>query len=708
MAGSLVLPLHHPIRAAECWSVVDNLSHGRAAVAVAAGWQPNDFVLMPENYADAKGAMFRDLELVKRLWRGETVEFPGVTGKPLGVKIHPRPIQKELPVWITTAGNIETYRAAGRIGANVLTHLLGQSVDDLVAKIAAYRQARAENGFDPDAGIVSLMLHTFVGRSAEEVRAVVRGPLKAYLGTSLSLLKQYAWAFPAFKRPQGVDAAQDKADEFATLSSEEQDALLEFAFERYYETSGLFGTPADCRAMVDRLKSIGVDEIACLIDFGVPTDTVLSSLPLLNQVREEANDQAADGERAAGVSGADAAADFPHESLAAQMLRHGVTHFQCTPSLARMLAGDDEGRAAIRGLQNFFVGGEALPLDLATDLRSLVGGKLVNMYGPTETTVWSSAHVVGAEAGAVPIGRPLANQQLYILDPRRHPVPVGVPGELYIGGDGVTRGYLNRPELSSERFVDDPFALAGGAKMYRTGDLVRFREDGVIEFLGRTDHQVKIRGHRIELGEIEARLTAHAAIRQAVVVPREAGPGDVRLVAYFVGDGAPPSDADLRTHVREKLPDYMVPQHFVALDDLPLTPNGKIDRKALPPLELGTAAVAGAGSPAVAYAAPASDLESKIVSLWQTLLGRATIGVDDNFFDLGGHSLLVVRAHRQLAQAIDVPVALTDLFRFPTVRSLAAHLAGGGKNEAVDAGADRAKQRRESMQRRRAASGRER
>jgi len=712
-AGSIVLPLHHPIRAAECWSMVDNLSHGRAAIAVAAGWQPNDFVLMPQNYADAKSAMFRDLELVKRLWRGETVEFPGATGKPLGVKIHPRPIQKELPTWITTAGNIETYRAAGRIGANVLTHLLGQSVDDLVAKIAAYRQARAENGFDPDAGIVSLMLHTFVGRSAEEVRAVVRDPLKAYLGTSLSLLKQYAWAFPAFKRPQGVDAAGDKADEFNTLSAEEQDALLDFAFERYYETSGLFGTPEDCGAMVERLKSIGVDEIACLIDFGVPTATVLESLPRLNEVRRSADSSrhAADDSGtevfgAAGELSAGASKSGP-ESLAAQMLRHGVTHLQCTPSLARMLASDDEGRAAIRRLENFFVGGEALPVDLAGDLRSLVGGKLVNMYGPTETTVWSSAQVVGPEAGAVPIGRPLSNQQLYILDARRHPVPVGVPGELFIGGDGVTRGYLNRPELSAERFVDDPFALSSGAKMYRTGDLVRFRADGTVEFLGRTDHQVKIRGHRIELGEIEARLSSHAGVRQTVVVPREAGPGDVRLVAYFVSDGAAPADADLRAHVREKLPDYMVPQHFVVLDALPLTPNGKIDRKALPPLDLGQAAPAGVNSGSVAYAAPEGELEAKIAALWQELLGRASVGVDDNFFDLGGHSLLVVRAHRQLAQAIDVPVALTDLFRFPTVRALAGHLAGGAKSEAVDAGTDRARQRRESMQRRRTATGRE-
>jgi len=335
-------------------------------------------------------------------------------------------------------------------------------------------------------------------------------------------------------------------------------------------------------------------------------------------------------------------------------------------------------------------------------LRTSYRGEIHNMYGPTETCIWSTTSSVGGADDPITIGKPVANTTVYVVDRSLRPVPVGVPGEILIGGAGVARGYLERPELTQERFVPDRFGGAG-ARLYRTGDLGQWLPDGTLAYLGRLDHQVKIRGHRIELGEIEARLTSHTGVRQSVVVPREAAPGDVRLVAYLVADGAPPADADLRAHVREKLPDYMVPQHFVALDALPLTPNGKIDRKALPPLDLDPAA-AGAAP----YAAPEGELEAKIAALWQGLLGRPTIGVDDNFFDLGGHSLLVVRAHRQLAQAVDVPVALTDLFRFPTVRSLAAHLAGGAKSEAVDAGADRAKQRRESMQRRRVPIGRER
>ncbi|MBL9090371.1 MAG: LLM class flavin-dependent oxidoreductase [Planctomycetaceae bacterium] len=703
-AGSVVVPLHHPIRVAEEWQIVDNLSNGRVGVSVAAGWQPNDFVLMPENYKDAKAAMFRDTEIIKRLWRGETVEFAGATGKPLAVQTLPRPIQKELPVWVTTAGNLETYIQAGRIGAHVLTHLLGQSVEELAPKIAAYRQARAEAGYDPHAGIVSLMLHTFVGPDEAHVRATVRGPLKAYLGTSLSLLKQFAWAFPAFKRK--TEMSGDKGDDFASLTPEENDALLEFAFERYYETSGLFGDSTRCLEMVDRLKGIGVDDIACLIDFGIATETVIEHLPYLNAVREQANLGAA-----AAAQGSDvrAGSDDPFAddvtivddeqdySLAALLRRRRATHFQCTPSLARMLLSTEEGRAAVRGLQRFCIGGEALPVDLARDITGLLSGKLINMYGPTETTVWSSSHVVEAPSGPIPIGRPMANTQLYILDGRRKPVPVGVSGELYIAGDGVTRGYLNRAELTAERFVSDPFAATVGARMYRTGDLVRYRADGVVEFLGRTDHQVKIRGHRIELGEIETRLTDHSHVRQCVVMPREPAPGDVRLVAYFVADGAVPADADLRDHVRAKLPEYMVPSHFVALGELPLTPNGKIDRKALPALELAPAASTAE------FVAPENEIEQKIAALWQDLLGREQIGVDDNFFDLGGHSLLVVRMHRQLSQAVSVPVALTDLFRFPTIRTLAAHLGGGASSDAVDDGADRAKQRRELMQRRRTA-----
>jgi hypothetical protein len=266
---------------------------------------------------------------------------------------------------------------------------------------------------------------------------------------------------------------------------------------------------------------------------------------------------------------------------------------------------------------------------------------------------------------------------------------------LLIGGAGVVRGYLKRPDLTAERFIPDPFS--GNGRLYRTGDLVKWRADGKLEFLGRLDHQVKIRGHRIELGEIEAELEQQLGVREVVVVAREDVPGDKRLVAYVVaGAGAKLDPATLRAAVGERLPEYMVPSHVVTLDQLPRTPNLKIDRKALP-------APDHAALPTQEYVQPASELEGVISEIWQEVLRVPKVGVHDNFFDIGGHSLLTVRVHAKLRGAIEQPVSITDLFRFPTVRSLAEHLGGGGAAAAAvtEQALSRAGARREAMQKRR-------
>ncbi len=678
-AGSVVLPLHHPARVAEAWSVVDNLSHGRVGVAMAAGWQPNDFVLMPQNYGAAKEALFRDIDVVRRLWSGAEVEFTGPSGTPVTIRTLPRPIQTELPLWITTAGNLDTYIEAGRIGANVLTHLLGQSVEELEPKIAAYRAARAEAGFDPTTGIVSLMLHTFVGPDEAAVREQVRGPLQKYLSTSLNLLKKYAWSFPAFKRPANLPA--EAGDEFQGLTSDEQQALLDHAFERYYESSGLFGSADRCLTMIERLKGIGVNEVACLIDFGVATSNVLEHLRYLNELRKRANTPTTQPPLQSN--------DY---SIAAQIVRHGVTHFQCTPSMARMLLAQAESRAALSQVRHMLLGGEAFPLDLARELTPLIGENVINMYGPTETTVWSTTQCVRGAPEMIPIGRPIANTRLYILDGQRQLVSLGSVGELYIGGDSVARGYLNRPELTASRFVDDPFVDSSGARMYRTGDLARYGADGVVEFLGRADHQIKIRGYRVELGEIEARLAEYPRVRQCVVTAHEFAPGDQRLVAYLVSDAGEIAKEALRDHLKQSLPEFMVPAHYMYLDELPLTPNGKIDRRALPPPR-STPKPSSASSRTV----PGNALEAKLVQLWQSVLGRGEVGIDDNFFDVGGHSLLVVRLHRQIVKLVDTPVSLTDLYRFPTIRALVVHLTGDREADEVKASAQRGEKRREKL-----------
>jgi aspartate racemase len=270
------------------------------------------------------------------------------------------------------------------------------------------------------------------------------------------------------------------------------------------------------------------------------------------------------------------------------------------------------------------------------------------------------------------IGRPVANTQCYILNEQRQPVPIGCVGELYIAGDGLARGYLNRPELTAEKFVPDPFGERTGARMYRTGDLARYLPDGNIECLGRTDHQVKMRGFRIELGEIETALKRHPGIRQAVVVAREDTPAEKRLVAYFVPSGAPaPERAELSSFLKRQLPEYMVPSDYVALESLPISPNGKIDRKSLPAPTRGEEA----GSPSGAYVAPRTETERTLVEIFSEVLGTRQVGIDDDFFDLGGHSLTAMRAISLIKSKLNAELPVRVLFRAKTVSQIAAYIA---------------------------------
>jgi thioesterase domain-containing protein/acyl carrier protein len=307
-------------------------------------------------------------------------------------------------------------------------------------------------------------------------------------------------------------------------------------------------------------------------------------------------------------------------------------------------------------------GGEALLPDLAQDLLSRCG-ELWNMYGPTETTVWSTIHQVTSAEGIMPIGRPIANTKVYVLDAQRNLVPPGNVGELYIGGDGLARGYWLREELTRERFVPSPFVP--GARLYRTGDLARFLADGTLECLGRVDSQVKLRGFRIELGEIEALLSSHPAIQQCAVIAREDTPGDKQLVAYFETRTTPaPTAADLRAYVEKDLPIYMVPAVFVAMVKLPLTPNGKVDRKSLP-------APAQQASVKNDYVAPRDATEQLLAQIWANVLKVKRVGLHDNFFGLGGHSLLAVRITVEIEKRAGMRLPLATLLQAPTIAELA-------------------------------------
>ncbi|MCA1614516.1 MAG: AMP-binding protein, partial [Acidobacteria bacterium] len=346
-----------------------------------------------------------------------------------------------------------------------------------------------------------------------------------------------------------------------------------------------------------------------------------------------------------------------------------VTTLQLVPSMLQsFLDGDD--LKACNCLRRVFCGGETLPHKLQERFFVNLDASLHNLYGPTEVSIDASCWVCRRDSNQhfVPIGRALANTRIHILGAGLEHAPVGVAGELYVGGDGLARGYLNRPALTAERFVPDPFGPAG-ARLYRTGDLARYLADGTLEYLGRADQQVKIRGYRIELGEVESALCKHASVREAVAVAREDVPGDKRLVAYVTGtSGARAVPAELRSHLRERLPEYMVPSAFVVLDTLPLTPNGKVDRRALPAPDSTRDALE---SP---YEPPRTPVEEVLCGIWAEVLGSERVGVEDDFFELGGHSLLATQVISRLREALQVEVPLRALFESPRVKQLAVRV----------------------------------
>jgi len=386
------------------------------------------------------------------------------------------------------------------------------------------------------------------------------------------------------------------------------------------------------------------------------------------------------------------------EDLGRIVRERGVTALWLTSALFHQMVNEE--LASLAGVRQILSGGDVLSVTHVREVLAALGpeGVLLNCYGPTENTTFTTCHAMrpgDAIGHTVPIGRPISNTRVYVLDERMRPVPVGVAGELYAGGDGVAQGYLNLPELTGERFVPDPFSADPGARLYRTGDRVRWREDGAIEFLGRVDFQVKIRGFRIEPGEIETALARHPGVREAIVLAREDEPGDRRLAAYLVAEGDPPAAQDLRSHLRASLPEYMVPASFMWLAAFPITPNGKVDRARLPRPDTGREAQTAA------YTAPATELEARIAAAWCEVLRLDRVGADDNFFDLGGNSLSLIKVHGRLAPSIEGGLKLVELFRFPTVRRLASHLSAGAVAgpEGLDRIRERANRRREALRR---------
>ncbi|HJV95636.1 MAG TPA: amino acid adenylation domain-containing protein, partial [Albitalea sp.] len=470
-----------------------------------------------------------------------------------------------------------------------------------------------------------------------------------------------AWRSDAAERVLVIDRDSAWLQESAEpLAPSAQDATGEDAAYIIY-TSGSTGKPKGVclphRAVANFLASMqrepGIaahDRLAAVttLSFDIAVLELLLPLTIGAQVVVVPRDTAMDG-----------------NLLRSLLETSGATMMQATPGMWRMLLDTDwQGGASFKAL----VGGESCPPDLAHALLSRCG-ELWNMYGPTETTVWSTVwHVdraLVAQRG-MSIGRPIANTSVWIVDERMQACPIGVPGEICIGGTGVALGYLDRPELTADRFVPDPFSGVAGAKLYRTGDRGCWRNDGLLEHLGRLDFQVKVRGYRIELGEIEAGCNEVAGVAHSVVMAREDHPGDVRLVAYLtLTPGMSFDEAALRAHLRSRLPEYMLPQHVLVLDAMPLLPNGKVDRKSLPAPEMTRQA------DAAERVAPRNDLERAVLAAMEAVLNLPGLGVHDDFFALGGHSLLAARLTSRLNRDFELSLPLRTLFESPTAEKLA-------------------------------------
>ena len=563
---------------------------------------------------------------MRKLWQGEAIILPNGEGRAVETQVYPKPIQQILPFWITASSNRDTFVRAGSMGANVLTHLLTQTISDLEENILAYRKARCDHGFDPNKGIVTVMLHTYIGDDANQVRSIVHEPFTNYLRSSANIMSNL------------IDESGIDIDDL--IHKQVQDEILANARERFLQHSSLIGTVEACMQMVKRITEAGANEIACLIDFGVENSKVMDSLAKLKELKSRWQSS---------------------KSIYRKITDHTITHFQCTPSLAELLLTDPRTEEALSSLQIFMVGGEKLSSTLATRITSKLRGNLFNMYGPTEATIWSSCEHIRGD-GPVYIGQPFRNVAYYVLDEYLQPVPFGVVGELYVGGKGLARGYLNAPQLTSQKFLRNPFSTDSDARMYKTGDLVKYDALGNIEYLERNDNQVKINGHRVEIGEVEHVIGTLPEVRNVVVLNDE-DLGKVRLVAYVIAEQGVESSASwLRSQLYEVLPNYMVPSRIVFLDAFPRNSSGKVDTKALVQIETV--------SPAQQLDDPETENEVILLSIWQELFDSQAIGVTDNYFELGGDSIQSIQMIAKAREA-GLQLGLDLIFKYQTVRDLA-------------------------------------
>lgn len=636
-AGSVVAPLHHPIRIAEDWSIVDNLSNGRIGVALASGWHAEDFVFAPDSFKRRYEVLEETVFMLRTLWAGGTAEFKNGIGSDTTVKIFPTPVQTEIPLWLTASGSKETFAMAGRLDAGVLTHLIGQSFADAASNIKIYQGTRAEYGHVSPSK-ATLMLHTHVTSRPRDVD--IHAALVRYFTASADLVRSLA-----------VAAGQG---DVAGISEANLKAIVEQAVHRHVSTSSLIG-PIDKGIKISRQAfEAGFTEIACLIDFGLGDEAVIEGLQTLAELRE------------AMVK------PNPYQSSdrGAVMVDPEITHAQFTPTLLRSFLNSEGGASALARLNTLLIGGEALTNDLVNQIRQ-TGIRAVNIYGPTEATVWATAHEVTEAEQASVIGKPLTNVRAYLLDNKRQIIGPGLVGDLWLSGPQIALGYLGREEETSSAFLPDPYSDTIGDLMYRTGDQAVWNYNGELIFLGRADGQIKLHGIRLELSEIESLFKDIPGISDCAVL-LEPHNGEDSLSAYIVMKDGFQFDPDaFRKSVRKKATSGQVPSRIFDVPEIPRTLSGKLDRRSLGP----SSTKKGSVVPSVRYALPPTrkfpdKLVAELVAIWQDELKIENHDVAADFFDVGGNSLAAARLVAKLRNRFNVEVPLVEFFEVPTLQNL--------------------------------------
>lgn len=637
-SGSVVLPLHETIRVAEEWAMVDNFSKGRVGLSIATGWHADDYIFFPGRYSDRRQWLEEQCKELQHLWKGGSVQRRNGAGKDIDLKIYPAPVQQEIPLWITAAGNPETFELAGRLGTKVLTHLLGQDISTLKENISRYKKSLTENGHDATKAGITVMLHTYIGDDLQLVKEQVREPFKNYLRSSAQLLQHLAHSFDVTFTTIDIEDAKEK--------------LVEIAFERHWQHSALIGTPNSCDKIIRDLEKAGVTEIACLVDFGLSSEVVMQGLEKLSVFKENYN----------------------HLQSVSEP-KQPVTSIQLTPGMLRLMMNDKDSCTFLSSLKYILVGGEPPGDDLPQKVKKLTDASLINMYGPTETTIWSATKPLQPDE-PVTAGRLIANTTVVIADQYDRILPPGISGEICIGGKGVAKEYWNKPEITKEKFIPDIFEQTNTV-YYRTGDRGYWTSEGELVIQGRIDRQVKINGFRIEPGEIERNLLAIEGMREAVVLV-VGEPADKYLVAWYVCSQVF-TESEMRSRLRNFLPEYMIPRKFKAVERLPLLVNGKIDALAL---QKTGASVAKEQShiQLTEVAAPAAgreklkQLEKELQLFWEEIFEKKGIGYEENFFTLGGNSMLIVRLFDLVESRYPGAIKIAHFFDKSTIASQALHI----------------------------------